>query len=109
MRSKLQLSGGLGYLIVSLSRSLIASLSSSKRGVSYLSSLGSRWATRRSAYCRSVSVLGFLYDPLYRRYDVAPDGQSFAVILASKEAATSPPTIRVVLNWFAEFQDRGQD
>ena len=48
----------------------------------------------------------FLDDPLYRRYDVAPDGRSFAVVSYSPEALAAPPVIRVVENWYEEFRHR---
>ena len=51
----------------------------------------------------------FLDDPLFRRYDVAPDGRTFAVVSLSPEALASPPVIRVVENWYEEFRDREQD
>jgi hypothetical protein len=51
----------------------------------------------------------FLDDPLFARYDVAPDGNSFAVISFSKETLASPPVIRVVENWYEEFRGREQD
>ena len=41
-----------------------------------------------------------LTDPLFRGYDVAPDGQSFAVMSLSPEALAAPAVIRVVQNWF---------
>ena len=50
-----------------------------------------------------------LDDPIFRRYDVAPDGQTFAVASLSPEALASSPVIRVVENWFEEFRDREQD
>ncbi len=51
----------------------------------------------------------FLDDPLFRRYDVAPDGRTFAVVSLSPEALASPPVIRVVENWYEEFRDREQN
>ena len=51
----------------------------------------------------------FLDDPLFRRYDVAPDGQTFAVISYAPEALASPAVIRVVENWFEEYRDRQQE
>ena len=51
----------------------------------------------------------FLDDPLFRRYDVAPNGQTFAVISLSPEALASPPVIRVVENWFEEYRGREPD
>ena len=48
----------------------------------------------------------FLDEPLFRRYDAAPDGQSFAVISYSPEALASPAVIRVVENWFEEYREQ---
>ena len=48
----------------------------------------------------------FLDEPLFRRYDVAPDGESFAVISYSPEALASPAVIRVVENWFEEYREQ---
>ena len=48
----------------------------------------------------------FLDEPLFRRYDVAPDGQSFAVISYSPEALASPAVIRVVENWLEEYREQ---
>jgi Tol biopolymer transport system component len=49
---------------------------------------------------------GLLDDPLFRRYDAAPDGRSFAVMSFSEEVLASPPVIRVVENWFEECRGR---
>ncbi len=38
-------------------------------------------------------------------YDVAPDGQSFVMLLAS-ENANEEPELRVVLNWFEELEQK---
>ena len=48
----------------------------------------------------------FLDNPVFRRYDVAPDGKRFAVISYSPEAVASPGVIRVVENWFEEYREQ---
>ena len=49
---------------------------------------------------------GFNYAP----YDVSVDGQRFILAEPAGEGAEAPePSIRVVMNWFAEFRERGQD
>jgi len=45
----------------------------------------------------------------FRHYDVAPGGQTFALVTLSKESLASPPIIRIVQNWYQEFRDREQD
>ena len=47
----------------------------------------------------------------YPNYDVSLDGQKFILAEPVGYDATEAPqsTIRVVLNWFAEFKDREQD
>ena len=50
--------------------------------------------------------LGTMNDP----YDVSADGQRFILVEPAGEGAdASEPSIRVVLNWFAEFRDHEQD
>ena len=38
------------------------------------------------------------------QYDISADGQRF--LLAEPVGEVAEPSIRVVLNWFAEFRDR---
>jgi len=42
-----------------------------------------------------------------QRYDVTDDGQRF--VMVEDVAPPTPPTLQVVLNWYEEFRDRGQD
>ena len=39
-------------------------------------------------------------------YDVSADGQRFVVVETLEPVEAEPPSIRVVQNWFAEFEDR---
>ncbi len=49
---------------------------------------------------------GFNYAP----YDVSADGQRFVLAETVGEGADAPESsIRVVMNWFAEFRDHEQD
>ena len=46
----------------------------------------------------------------YAPYDVSADGQRFVLAEPVGLVADAPaPSIRVVMNWFAEFRDRQQD
>ena len=46
-----------------------------------------------------------LFEGDYYDYDVSPDGQRFFMI-TKEEQQDSPREIRVILNWFEEFQER---
>ena len=51
-----------------------------------------------------MSVGGLIKDRTIQTYDIAPDGQSFVMIL---EKPQSPPTqLNVILNWFEELKKR---
>lgn len=39
-------------------------------------------------------------------YDVAPDGQRFLMIKASKQTQAAPTQINVVLNWIEELKQK---
>ena len=39
-----------------------------------------------------------------RHYDVAPDGQRFLMLKLQGDAASTPPQIVVVKNWFEELK-----
>ena len=43
------------------------------------------------------------------QYDIAADGQRFLTTTPAEDENASPPTIRVVENWYEEFRDREQD
>ena len=43
------------------------------------------------------------------QYDVSADGERFLTTTPAEDANASPPSIRVVQNWFAEFKYREQD
>jgi hypothetical protein len=47
--------------------------------------------------------------PGSRQYDVAADGQRFIVATPYAAAGESPPTIRVVENWYEQFRGREQE
>ncbi len=44
-----------------------------------------------------------------RNYDVSADGQRFLTIAPFVDEDASPPSIRVVQNWYEEFRGREQD
>ncbi len=56
---------------------------------------------------RNVLTSGLPGSSYVPRYDVSSDGQKFVVVETLEEE--SPPVVRVVQNWFAEFRDRDQD
>ena len=43
------------------------------------------------------------------RYDVSADGKRFLTTTPAEDENASPPSIRVVENWYEEFRDREQD
>ena len=58
-----------------------------------------------------LPVTQFRHQQGYRMYDVLPDGKRFVVIRSGQQgitaataAATIPPEVKVVLNWFEELK-----
>ena len=54
---------------------------------------------------QTLPIEGFTVVPLYRDYDIMPDGERLVMVFpANQTGDASPPQINMVLNWFEELK-----